>query len=46
VAGVGERSRAVVQAQGFAAPGTPIAVAAGMPFGTASPADLLHITEA
>ena len=46
VAGMVETARAVVRAQGFAAPGAPIAIAAGMPFGTAGTTNLLHITEA
>ncbi|WP_066340226.1 pyruvate kinase [Azohydromonas lata] len=46
VAGMVETARAVARAQGFAAPGAPIAIAAGMPFGTAGTTNLLHITEA
>jgi pyruvate kinase len=46
MAGMVETARAVVRTQGFAAPGAAIAIAAGMPFGTAGTTNLLHITEA
>jgi pyruvate kinase len=41
-----ETARAVARQQGFAQAGAPIAIAAGMPFGTAGTTNLLHITEA
>ncbi len=46
VAGMVETARAVARQQGFAQAGAPIAIAAGMPFGTAGTTNLLHITEA